>query len=366
MARRKKGQLKSGNIRVQVYDYTDSAGKRHYQSFTAPTRAEAEAKANDWKEQRRQLKEAISVSEAVRRYIDLKEAVLSPATVRAYRYYLAQHFSGKFGAINLRDLHNIEAQQWVSDMSKDLSAKTVRNVAGLFSAAIDMFVPNLRLKLTLPRQTKPDLHCPSFEEVMTIYHHAKSQELKTAILLGSIGAMRRGEICAVTFSDLRDGYLTINKAYVQDSERHWILKAPKTYSSYRQIKLPGLIIDAILALPAPHTGRIVPITPDVLSNRFQRAIRSSGLPHFRFHDLRHFGASMLIGFGDRYVEQYGGWQAGSTVMKKIYQNFIDVEKRKADDEMAAMFQRKLVQHITRTATHRNESKNITPVEARIC
>ena len=82
MARRRKGQLASGNFRVQVYDYTDDTGKRHYQSFTAPTRAEAEALANDWREHRRQLKEAITVRAAVGRYIDLKAPVLSPSTVR--------------------------------------------------------------------------------------------------------------------------------------------------------------------------------------------------------------------------------------------------------------------------------------------
>lgn len=35
MPRKKKGVLPSGSVRVQVYDYTDDSGKRHYQSFTA-------------------------------------------------------------------------------------------------------------------------------------------------------------------------------------------------------------------------------------------------------------------------------------------------------------------------------------------
>ena len=36
MARKKKNELPSGNIRIQVYDYTDEDGKKHYKSFTAP------------------------------------------------------------------------------------------------------------------------------------------------------------------------------------------------------------------------------------------------------------------------------------------------------------------------------------------
>ena len=40
MAKAKK--LKSGSYRCLVYDYTDGTGKRHYESFTADTRREAE------------------------------------------------------------------------------------------------------------------------------------------------------------------------------------------------------------------------------------------------------------------------------------------------------------------------------------
>ena len=38
--KKKKGVLPSGNVRVQVYLYTDDKGKRHYKSFVAPSRKE--------------------------------------------------------------------------------------------------------------------------------------------------------------------------------------------------------------------------------------------------------------------------------------------------------------------------------------
>ncbi len=51
--RRKKNELPSGNYRVQVLDYTDVDGKKHYKSFTAPTKAEAQFLAAEWKKQGR-------------------------------------------------------------------------------------------------------------------------------------------------------------------------------------------------------------------------------------------------------------------------------------------------------------------------
>ena len=46
MANAKK--LKSGNWRVLEYDYTDKNNKRHYKSFTASTKKEAEYMAKEY------------------------------------------------------------------------------------------------------------------------------------------------------------------------------------------------------------------------------------------------------------------------------------------------------------------------------
>ena len=48
MAKRK-NSLPSGNFRVLALDYTEPDGKRHYKSFTAPTKKEARMLADEWK-----------------------------------------------------------------------------------------------------------------------------------------------------------------------------------------------------------------------------------------------------------------------------------------------------------------------------
>lgn len=54
-----------------------------------------------------------------------------------------------------------------------------------------------------------------------------------------------------------------------------------------------------------------------------RILEKPRLPRLRFRDLRHFGTFMLAGYGDRYVEAYGGWEPGSDIMKRNYQTLID-------------------------------------------
>ncbi len=351
MPRKKKGVLPSGSVRVQVYDYTDDSGKRHYQSFTAATRAEAQALAEDWKRSRKALKERLTVSDAVARYINLKAAVLSLSTVRNYKSAYRQYFGGAFGARDLRQIQSTDMQQWISALSaRGLSPKTVRNAAGLLTATLALFLPDFRPRITLPAKKHVELYCPSLDDIMTLYQSSDDPYLRCAILLGSVGAMRRGEICALEYSDIQGDTVTISKALVLGEHREWHLKAPKTYASYRAITLPPFVLTAIATLPLPHEGRILPLSPDRVSARFSRALAKINLPRFRFHDLRHFGASMLAGYGDRYVEAYGGWEPGSDIMKRNYQTLIDSEAKRVKRDIAMMFEQRLSTYATRNAT----------------
>ena len=53
------------------------------------------------------------------------------------------------------------------------------------------------------------------------------------------------------------------------------------------------------------------------------------LPHFRFHDLRHYCASIqhAMGIPDAYIMQRGGW-GSDTVLKNVYRHAL---KDKSDE-----------------------------------
>ena len=73
-------------------------------------------------------------------------------------------------------------------------------------------------------------------------------------------------------------------------------------------------------------GRIINRSPDAITRSFERTIKRTSLPHFRFHDLRHYAASIMhaIGVPDQYILQRGGWSSDN-VMKTVYRNTIDIE-----------------------------------------
>lgn len=329
---KKKNRLASGNYRVQVLDYTDENGKRHYQSFTASSKREAQAMANEWKYNRKHQKERMTVAAAVEQYIELKRNVLSPSTIRGYEFMYRHVAESMLGRTPLRDVETSDLQRFVSVMSPDHSKKYVKNVYGLVSAALNTYSPGINLRVTFPQAQRTELYTPSKADVQTLLDNCSTTELKLAILFAAVGFMRRGEACAVRFEDInrKRGTITISGSVVYDSDNILHLKVPKTYDSYRTVAMPEYIFQMIDSL-GRNTGSILNMTPDQLYSRFKRALEKSGLPHFRYHDLRHHAASYAhnLGISDRYTERMGGWKPNSSVLKRVYENVIDVEMVKA-------------------------------------
>lgn len=330
MARKQKHLLPSGSVRLQAYDCTDENGKKHYRSFTAPTLAEAKMMRNEWQLERKKKPKQnceLTVQEAVRKYIDAKDGVLSPGTIRGYESLYAVRFRDSFGQIKIKDLSDQAVQLWLSDLSKRLSPKTVRNTYGLFCPAIEMFAPKCFFDVTLPAKEKPDLYCPSDSDVKAFIKSISTDpELERAVLLAAFGPMRRGEICALTDKDIHGNVVHINKSIVRDKDGLWKVKnTPKTYASYRSIEFPPQVIEKLSGIK----GQLFSSNPDAISHRFKRALRRAGLPEFRFHDFRHYSASIMhaIGVPDQYIIQRGGWQTDN-VMKTVYRNSISEETKR--------------------------------------
>lgn len=351
MAEAKK--LPSGSWRVQVfshYEYVQNPDgtakkKRIYESFTCDDpsirgkrKCEAEAAAWAAEKENKNRYDNITLYEAVERYIKSKEHILSIRTYSEYKKTLRNHFTD-IGSYNIRKLDNTIIQMWVSDLSISHSPKTVRNIYGLLSSTLDMFCPDFLLRITLPQKQKPRLYTPNDEDVKRLLAHIQGKELEIAVLLAAFGPMRRSEICALTSDDIHGNVISVTKNMVRGDDGLWHIKQPKTTDSDRDIEYPAFVIDRIKGID----GKIIKATPDQITNRFCRAIKYSGLPHFRFHDLRHYAASIMhaIGVPDQYIMARGGWKTDA-VMKSVYRNVIDMEEAKQTKSINKHFE--LMQH----------------------
>ena len=130
--------------------------------------------------------------------------------------------------------------------------------------------------------------------------------MEVPIYLGAFGMMRRGEISALKKSDFKNNVIHVSKTMVLSPDNKWIVKAPKSYAGDRFVPVPQFVVDAFMALP--NDG--VNMTPNIITSRFEHVLNNAGIEHFRFHDLRHYSASIqhALGIPDAYIMQAGGWE----------------------------------------------------------
>lgn len=146
MAKAKK--LPSGSWRVLVYTGTDANGKRRYKSFTAATKREAEYLAAEFIANKKRPAGRMTVGEAIDRYIDSKDGVLSPTTVNEYRK-MRKNYLQEIMKIQLDRLTQEDIQRAVTEEAGRHSAKTVINAHGLLASALKMQLPKDWRKILL-------------------------------------------------------------------------------------------------------------------------------------------------------------------------------------------------------------------------
>lgn len=314
-------KMPSGNWRCQVLDYIDPTGKKHRISFTAPTKAMAEAKASEYKESRDRKGHSINltVGDAIRRYIEIKEGVLSPSTIANY-IRIRDRYYGRISQRKIYSVSNADLQLFVSELvGMGLSPKTVRNIYGLLVSSITMFMPEAVFRVTLPKKARVSYSVPEDSDIRRLVE-AASYPLNLAILLGVCG-MRRGEICAVKYEDVNRTARSIyvHADMVVDKNYHYQYKpTPKTSHSIRMVPVTQEIIDLIGE--GDPDSFIVPRTPDYITKHFCMLRDELGM-NCRFHDLRHYYATVMSEMVPRaYIEEFGGWSPGSRVLDSVYTN----------------------------------------------
>lgn len=326
MAKAKK--LPSGSWRCRVYSHTDSDGKKIYKSFTCDDpspkgKRKCEAEASAWASEKEQHQASSKTfGQAAQEYIDLRKNTLSPRTIEDYertkRLYL-EDLSGR----RIDDITQPDIQRVVDKYSAKLSPKTVANIHCFISAVIHQERPQMALTTTLPQRTKPKLTIPSDEDVKALLEAVRGTTLELPIMLAAFGPMREGEICALDARNIDGPVVHVCENMVKkivDGKTTWITRHPKSTDGDRYIDYPQFVAD----LWKNKEGRIVNMNPNTLCKMFKRVLDGLEIPHFRFHDLRHYSASIqhALGIPDAYIMQRGGWSS-DRILKAVYRHAMD-------------------------------------------
>ena len=319
---------------MQLYDYTDESGKRHYKSFTASTKDHAELIAAQYRATGRKLRSEGTFAEYAQTYIDQRTSVMSASTVREYTGYLHRHLT-ELGKKKFSMLTQEDVQAEVNRLAKKLAPKTVRNVHGFISAVLAAYRPELALHTVLPKKIPPKLYIPTEDEIQRLMGHVEGTRMELPILLAAFGPMRRGEICALRAENIDGRIVHVCENMVLNKDNQWVIKAPKSYAGDRYIEYPQFVADKWKG----RSGHVVDMKPSQISDHFADLLKKIGLPHFRFHDLRHYSASIqhAMGIPDAYIMERGGWK-NDGVLKQVYRHALSDQSKQMSDKVNSYFE----------------------------
>lgn len=332
-------ELPSGAFRCQVM----VGGKRIDVVDDDPEVAHAKAlalKSGVIQEQAKSPK-SMTVGEAIDKYIESKDSVLSPSTIVGYKKQRKNTFQ-ELMDVRIGDLRPEDVQRSVNRMAKEKSPKYVRNAYGLLTAALSVYAPGFVLHTTLPQRKKPDISIPSEKEISMIAEDVKGKKFELPFLLAAWLGLRTSEIRGLTWDCVEGDTIHIKQALVDGTDGP-TLKSTKTYSGDRRLPLPKYLQELIEAQPkSENDDYIVHYNRNQLYKCLYRSCRRLGIQRYRFHDLRHYQASVLLALGipDKYAMERMG-HASTNMLKNVYQHTMQEQTLRYSEQVDTYFEKQL-------------------------
>jgi integrase len=245
------------------------------------------------------------------------------STWETYDRRIRVHVLPIIGRIKLTQLSAQHIQRVTSrGLASGRSSSTVSEAFGVLREALEdavrlgLLAQNVADRASRPRRDTPEMHPLTGEEAQAFLDAIQTHWLSPLFTLALSTGMRQGELLALRWRevDLQAQRLSV-VATMTWEEGAPLYTEPKTRRSRRQIALPPQMAERLRALQ--HQQRVqrlaagaawqgdrfdavfsdelgFPLQSARVRGQFYRALKRAGLPHIRFHDLRHTCATLLL------------------------------------------------------------------------
>ena len=268
---------------------------------------------------------------------------LSPTTIEGYRKSIYTYADKYIGNAIMLKILPIHIQTMLNDFAKTHSEKTCQNMLGDIGGVFKYAILNKVLKTNPCIGIKIQHDINRYEyyiyneiEFNALLNIVTGSKEEIPVLLASLCGLRVSEIMGLTWNDINfdTHIINVRKAFVH-VKGEVIEKNTKTRTSYRKIVAPPYVIERLSLYKS--VGFLYPKDNGTAENggnyskRFSRMLKNAGLPHTRFHDLRHFNATMMLKNGVSDKEAAARLGHSDINMTKKYQHVLsNMENTSAD------------------------------------
>jgi integrase len=303
----------------------------------------------------------------------------TPKTYISYEQQVRLHIAPLIGHIKLSELRPQHVRAMLAEKkSSKLSARSVQYLRSVLRSALSTAVTDDLLEMNVAARVKgssekgKEVEPLTPEQARALLDAVRGHRLETLFTVGVALGMRQGEQLGLLwdFVDLDAGKVRVEWGLQRltvklpdGTKRTEIHLVPPKKHSRRTITLPQVVLAALRAhraqqieerefcgsrwkTPMVHReGKQVtadfvfttpigtPLEPCNLNKQFQAILKGCGIPHHRYHDLRHTAATLLKlqKVSDQAIMEILGWSQISMLAR--YTHVLDEMRADAAQKM---------------------------------
>ncbi len=250
----------------------------------------------------------LTIKSYMEKWLGVYSKKLAASTQQSHKIYVENHINKYFVDMRLRDLRPMDVDKFYNlERDKKYSEKTILQIHRIFSRAMKdavkngLIAHNPCVSVDAPSPIVFEPNVPDVELYYEILTCAVGTEHEIPVLLAGLCGLRRSEVFGLTYNDIDFGNatLTVRQAAVM-AGKEIDIKRPKSKTSARTISIPAEVLNVLkeskkVGFVVSKDGNIT--HPGNYTDRYTMFLKTNKLPHIRFHDLRHFHATLLLDAG---------------------------------------------------------------------
>lgn len=286
-----------------------------------------------------------TVSDIMYEWLENNKNQVKITSYQKYKSTIENHIITELGKVQIQFITSVMIQQYTDKLlSKKISRTTVNDILIVLGMGLsyaeeeyNLHIPKISLVKNPPKEMR--VLSVSEQNIFVNYLLNKNDVFSLGMLLALFTGLRIGELCALTWDDIGENTIRVNKT-VQRVQRNGyteiITSPPKTTSSNRIIPIPKELMYLLKSKRANGTvlkqdnGK--QIEPRLMQMKFKKYTAECGIENINFHSLRHSFATRCVelGFDVKTLSEILGHSDVKTTLNKYVHSSMEQKSKQMD------------------------------------